>query len=117
MKRNVLSLLFPLFYSAVPSLLYVFLNIVNFDIRVMKFSLLVFFVNLGWISFVHLYGKNERGVLTVYILISTIPSTYLVFFDLEDSFQYKIIFSLFIIGFFGLRLFIKIKKKKSGEKL
>lgn len=117
MKRNILSLLFPLFYSVIPSLLYIFLNIVNLDIRVIKFSLLVFFVNLGWISFIHLYGKNEKSVLILYILISTIPSTYLVFFNLENSYQYKIIFSLLIIGFFGLRLFIKIKKKKIGEKI
>jgi hypothetical protein len=117
MKRKVFSLMFPLFYSIIPALLYVLLNFVNLDIRVIKFSLLVFFVNLGWISFIHLYGKNEKIILILYMIISVIFSSYFVFFSLENSYQYKIIFALLIIGFLGLSLFIKIKKRKIGDKI
>ena len=123
MKKKIYSLVFPLFFSLVPSLLYLLLNTVNMDIHIIKFSILIFFVNLGWISFIHFFKKGQTLILSIYIITSLVFTTYIIFvslkIDIHDihditNIQYLIIYSLLIIGIIGLSFFIKRKEKK-GE--
>ncbi len=119
MKKNFLTLLFPLFFSIIPPFLYLILNAVNLNSSIIKFSIFIYFINLGWISFIHLYKKNQTLILSIYLIISIIVSTYFVFFELKNNLeineiQYKIIYSLLLTGIIGLSFFIKRKKKK-GE--
>jgi len=114
MKKNIYSLMFPLFISMVPPLSYILLNDLNINNQVIKFIFLIFFVNLGWISFIHLFKKRQTLILSIYMTISIVFSTYIVFFGLDNDFQYYIIYGIFITGIIGLSFFIKRKKRK-GE--
>jgi len=112
MKKNVFTLFFPLFFSVIPSILYISLNVIDLNQKKIKFALLILFVNLAWISFIHLYKKEHNLTLSIYLIISISVSTYLVFVSCNKNSQLYIIYVLLITGIIGLSFFIKRKEKK-----
>jgi hypothetical protein len=111
MKKNIFTFFFPLFFSIIPSILYILLNVIDLNQKHLKFALLVFFVNLAWISFIHFYKKGHNLILSIHLIISVIVSTYLVFIACDKSNQLYMIYVFLIMGIIGLSFFIKRKER------